>query len=302
VSGISTDAEDAESVGIGRGQGRVDASGIEGFFGPESVTWRVHGDPLLGVGGLRSLLLQALLPRAVAGVAQNSLFRQDPWGRLIRTAEHVVTLTFGTVEEASRAAARVRGIHRRLRATDTLTGEEFRIDDPDLLRWVHVAETESFVTTSRRSGLRLSDADVDRYYREQLRAAGLVGLDPATVPASAAEVADYYASMRPRLALTADAIDAARLVLWPPMPRRLLLTPARPAWLGLALLAFGLLPAWARRLYRTPGLPFADLPPTLGLRSLRPLVAALPTNLKYGPKVRDAHERVAAARAAGAAS
>jgi uncharacterized protein (DUF2236 family) len=89
-----------------------------GFFGPDSVSWRIHSDPSFSVGGLRALLLQALHPVAMDGVARFSGgFRDEPWPRLIRTATYVDTLTFGTRTEAARAVARVRGIHRRLGAT-----------------------------------------------------------------------------------------------------------------------------------------------------------------------------------------
>ena len=90
-----------------------------GFFGPDSVSWRVHSDPSFSVGGLRALLLQALHPVAMDGVARFSGgFKEEPWPRLIRTATYVDTLTFGTRTEAVRAVARVRGIHRRLGATE----------------------------------------------------------------------------------------------------------------------------------------------------------------------------------------
>lgn len=263
-----------------------------GLFGPGSVTWRVQTEPMVAAGGVRALFLQAVHPRAMAAVAQNSGFRTDPWGRLTRTAEYVATVAFGTTEEAQRAAARVRGVHRRMRGVDPDTGEEFRIDEPDLLRWVHVCETESFVTTVRRAGVPLDDADVDRYYAEQRESAALVGLDPATVPSSAAEVAEYYAAMRPHLRVGPDARAAAVFLFWPPMPYPLGLTPARPGWAGLAGLGFALLPGWARRMYGTLGLPLADMPATVALRSLRRVADALPESVKRGPKTRAAHQRV----------
>ena len=72
-----------------------------GFFGPDSVTWRIHADPAFSVGGIRALLLQALHPVAMDGVARFSGgFRDEPWPRLIRTATYVDTLTFGTRTEA----------------------------------------------------------------------------------------------------------------------------------------------------------------------------------------------------------
>jgi uncharacterized protein (DUF2236 family) len=267
-----------------------------GLFGPDSVSWRVHGNLLLAVGGLRALFLQALHPRAMAGVAQNSDFRTDPWGRLYRTGDYVATVTFGTSDEARRAGAKVRGIHRRLRGRDPFSGAEFRIDEPELLRWTHVCEVESFVSTARRGGVRLTDADVDRYYTEQLRAAELVGLDPGTVPASAAEITEYYAAMQPRLAITRDAAAAAAFLFWPTMPRGLGYTPARGGWMAVAAAAFGLLPGWARRRYGGLGLPVGDLGASLAARSLRLATTALPERYRHSPRVRDGLHR---ARLAG---
>src|SRR5215475_6546290 len=135
-----------------------------GLFGPDSVSWRVYAEPILLVGGLRALYLQALLPRAVAGVAQNSDYRHDPWGRLLRTSEYLGTVIYGTSEEARAVGHRVQALHRRMRGVDPETGEFFRIDDPELLRWVHVTEVESFLSTAVRAGLDLTHAEIDRYY------------------------------------------------------------------------------------------------------------------------------------------
>jgi len=271
-----------------------------GLFGPDSVSWRVHAEPILWVAGLRALYLQALHPRAIEGVVQNSNYKDDPWGRLMRTAEYVGTVIYGTTADAERAGARLRRLHGRLRARDPETGEEFRIDDPHLLRWVHVTEVDSFATTARRSGVGLTDADVDRYYAEQLRAAELVGLEPGTVPCSAAEIEDYYQRMRPELALTAPAVDVARFLAMPPMPKGLGWTPARPAWAVVAAAGFALLPRWARRIYRMPGLPTTDVAATVTARLGRAALAALP--LKPGPIYTDAMRRAEAVRSRSAAA
>ncbi|RIQ18420.1 oxygenase MpaB family protein [Jiangella rhizosphaerae] len=264
-----------------------------GLFGPDSVSWRVHREPVLWLAGLRALYLQALHPRAVAGVVQNSDFRRDCWPRLMRTAEYVGIVVYGTTEQAEKAGRRVRRIHDRLRAHDPATGEEFRVDDPHLLRWVHVTEVESFVSTARRARIGLTDADVDRYYAEQTRAAALVGLDPDTVPASAAEVGEFYRSIRPELRLTAEARDVARFLTVPPMPTKVVAV-GRPAWLGLATTAFALLPRWARRLYRLPGLPTTDVAASLAITGLRSVINALP--VRDGPIYREAMRRAEQAR------
>lgn len=273
------------------------AAGDPGLFGPDSVSWRVVGDTSMALGGLRALLLQTLHPLAMHGVMTASNFRADPWGRLTRTAEYVATVTFGTTAAAERAGARVRGIHRRLSQEPVVepeTGGTYRVDDAALLRWVHVAEVESFVTTALRSGLRLSDAEVDRWYDEQLTSARLVGLDPASVPGSRADVADYLATVRPELLATREARRAARFLVVPPMPAKVaLVSPARPAWAVLGVTAFGLLPRWARRLYHLPGLPTTDLQASLVARAVRTAALAVPRPLREGPHLRAARERLA---------
>ncbi|MFC3504216.1 oxygenase MpaB family protein [Micromonospora krabiensis] len=279
-----------------------------GLFGPGSVTWKVHDEPILIVAGLRSLYLQALHPRAMAGVAQNSDYRTDAWGRLVRTATYVGTTVYGTSAEAEAVGERLRRLHARLRATDPVTGERFRIDDPDLLRWVHVAEVESFLDTARRAGLPLSAAEVDGYYTEQRRAAALVGLDPATVPGTAAEVADYYRAVRPQLRMTREAAETALFLTAPPLPWKLSLParlgltlgPPRWAYFGVAGTALALLPAWARRMYGGLGLPSTDLSADLTVRALRLALTALPRRWREGPLQQAAKER--AARRAGAPS
>ncbi|HEV7709905.1 MAG TPA: oxygenase MpaB family protein [Asanoa sp.] len=273
-----------------------------GLFGPGTVSWRVHAEPILYVGGLRSLYLQALHPRAMAGVAQNSHYKDDPWGRLMRTAIYVATAVYGTTEEAVEAGRRLRALHARMRARDPFTGEEFRIDEPELLRWVHVTEVESFITTARRAGVPLTDAEVDTYFWEQRRVAALAGLDPSTVPASAAEVAAYYESMRPELKVTKDAAEALVFLTAPPMPGNLNpvarlgleLGGPRLAYLAVASTALGLLPTWARRLYGGLGLPIEGFTAGLSARAIRAALGALPSRYTEGPIYQGAMARAAA--------
>ena len=274
----------------------MDTSGYDGLFPPDSVTWRVHGAPLLWVGGLRALLLQAVHPAAMAGVLQHSDFRVDPWGRLFRTAGYVGTVSFGTRAEVERIGARVRGLHDRVSGTDESTGTTYRASDPELLRWVHCCEVESFLTVHQRAGGGLSAAEVDAYYAEQTRAAAVVGLDPATTPGSAAAMAAYFERMRPQLSVDGRTRRTAAYLLAPPMPRRVaLLTPARPAWATGTAVAAGTLPRWARRMYGLPGLPTADLAASVALRALAVAVTFAPERYREGPQLRAARERSAAA-------
>jgi uncharacterized protein (DUF2236 family) len=274
------------------------------------VTWKLHQEPILLLGGLRSLYLQALHPRAVAAVAQNSGYKSDAWGRLNRTSEYVGTVVYGSTAEVEAAGSRLRRLHARMSATDPQTGETFRIDEPDLLRWVHIAEVESFLTTARRAGLKLTDDEVDTYYTEQLRAAELVGLDPATVPSTAAEVAAYYEAIRPELALTRDSAETALFLTVPPVPDtwgsrslRLGLTigPTRLAYFGVAGTALALLPPWARKMYGGLGWSTTDVSADLSVRGMRLLlkgvIAAVPKRYKVAPMRQAALERAGLERA-----
>jgi uncharacterized protein (DUF2236 family) len=259
-----------------------------GLFGPSSVTWRLHLEPVLWVGGFRALYLQALHPRVMRGTAQNSaLF--DPhraWQRFKRTTEFVTTRTFGTSEEVARAGQRIRRMHARLRGHDPDTGAQFRIDEPELLLWVHCGEIDSYVDVGRRAGV-LTSTEADSYIAESRRAAEVIGIRAEDAPASTAELADYFARMRPRLYACPEAVRGLAASLNPPLPLPRLLKPLKLAVPPLVALSFASLPLWARRLYGTPGLPTTDVAATIALRALRQATAALP-NLAEPPQIKRA--------------
>lgn len=236
------------------------------------------------VGGIRALLQQALHPEAMAGVAAHSNFREDAWGRLQRTGDYVGTLTFGTQAEAEKLAARVRSIHARL-----------RLDDPKLLLWVHMAMVDSFIDVARRSGMPLSNGDVDDYLREMVIFAQLVGIDPSITPTSQLEMDSYFEEIAPELAASDDAKRAALFITLPPLPPLLRFgTPIAPLWGGIASLAGAALPRWARRLYGWPNLPGQEIPTNLALRTVRAALMTLPAWFRESPQLRAAKEREAA--------
>jgi uncharacterized protein (DUF2236 family) len=287
-SGAEVRDETARSEPEGR-----EPEGSEALFGPGSMTWRVHADPVFPIGGVRALIMQALHPLTMAAVAQQRGFDEDFWGRLDRTGRYVATLTYAPEPQARRLAAQVRGIHRKLLGSDPRTGESFRLDRPDLLLWVHCCEVDSFLSTARRAGAPIGARDADEYLREQVLTAGLIGIPKELVPSSVADLAQYFQDVRPQLRLTDDARRGVKVLAVPPMPRKVrLLTPARPAWVGLAGLAFALQPVWARRLYRLPGLAATDLAATGALRAVRAGLVALPDRWSGPPEVRAARLQI----------
>jgi uncharacterized protein (DUF2236 family) len=265
-----------------------------GIFGPGSVTWRVMGEPIQLVGGFRALLMQGLHPRAMRGVLQNSalLDPAEAWARFLRTSEFVRVRTYGTHAEVERAGRRIRKIHATLTAGDPDTGETFRLDDPDALRWVHVGEVDSYLSVARRAGVRLSDAEADTFVAEWRRAAEVVGLSPGDVPGSVAEMRDYIDAERPGLRFVPEAAHPLRLSLHTPLPRAL--TPLRPAVPALTVLAFATLPRWARRLYGLPATPVGDLWASATLRALHTGIGLVPAQVRYSPAARRARKLTAA--------
>ena len=217
----------------------------DGLFGPASVAWRVSADLASPVAGLRSLLMQALHPLAMAGVDQHSGWRRDPVGRLAATSAYLATVTFGERAVAEQAAARVRRIHEHVRGTDAVTGRRYAAGDPALLLWVHAALVQSSLAAGRAFGTPLSAEDSDRYVAEMMVAAELVGVPRSLVPASVAELERYVASVRPGLSCTPAARQSMAYLLDPPG----LDEEIAEFWQDVRDAAIAVLPEWARQMY-----------------------------------------------------
>ena len=226
------------------------------WFESDRPIRRVHADVAMFVGGLRALLLQSLHPLAMAGVAQHSDYRHDPWSRLQRTADFLGATTFGTAAQAKAACATVRKVHEHVVGTAS-DGRPYAANDPQLLGWVHVAELDSFLVSHDRYGdERLTADERDGYVADMAVIARELGvIDP---PVNVAELRATLARYRPELGGTREARDAARFLLAPPLPFA-----ARPPYVVLSAAAIGLLPLWARIPLRLPFLPVTE---TLAIR------------------------------------
>lgn len=222
------------------------------WFDEDSAIRTVHGDASMFVGGIRALLLQSLHPLAMAGVAQHSGFQGDPWGRLQRTSHFLAVTTFGTAEDADAMIRMVRSIHTGVTGV-AADGRPYAASDPHLLRWVHVAEIDSFLRAHQRYGAHpLGPAAADDYVAQAARVA--LALGATDVPTDVAALRDCLADYRPELASTPEARATARfLLLTPPLP-----LPARLPYGALAAAAVSLLPGWARRSLRLPRLPVTE--------------------------------------------
>jgi uncharacterized protein (DUF2236 family) len=188
--------------------------GDPGLFGPGSATWMVVGDTSVFVGGIRALLIQAAHPEVAAGVFDHSRYRNDPLGRLTRTASYVTATSYGAMPEVEAAVASVRDRHQAVRGRSH-RGRPYSAAEPGLDAWVHNALTDSFLTAYRVYGAsNCSQADGDRYVSEQTRVGRLLGADP--LPETAQELTDWIVNHE-QLGPSPGSHAASRFLRRPPL-------------------------------------------------------------------------------------
>ena len=192
---------------------------VNGFFGPQSQSWRVNREAALLLGGMRALLMQIAHPKVAQGVADHSNYRKDPLGRGIRTFQAVHAMVFGTREEAIRAAATVHAIHchvhGRLAHPPLGMDPEYQANDPDLLMWVYATLMDSAVVTYELLFTRLTNEERETLYQEGKVFIQLFGVPEALVPPTWQVFQDWMAETLsgPTIAVTPVARDIARSLL-----------------------------------------------------------------------------------------
>lgn len=290
-------------------------AGDVGLFGPSSPSWQLFSDAASIVGGVRSLLVQLTHPLAMAGVADHSRYLDEPLGRLQNTSAYFARITFGSTAEALAVSRRIQVIHQQVTGVAP-DGRPYAASDPELLTWVSVAATDSFLRSDRDFGTRpLEQAQRDAFVAEQSRAAALLDPrvdlialsarpDPAGslrrgevalpliadgwLPTSEAELHDRLQGFRPQLAVGEQGRTCLRFLLWPPVDPAL-----RLGYLPTLAGAVGSLDPATRQLL---GLPLRDpAAAVLRLQSEVALIALRTALARSSPSAERAAERARAA-------
>jgi len=217
-----------------------------GYFGPDSVSWRVHREVTVLFGGARAVLMQAAHPLVIAGARETGFYERNPWRRLQRTLALTYTITFGTRAEAEAAAERINDVHARINGIDDVTGLAYDALDPDLLLFVHACLVESALLFERLTVGGLDDRGRQRFHEEQTLAAEMVRIPRDRVPPTVAGLRAYLREVETSGILRAT--DSARRVaaLFHDPPRE---AEWRPVLAGVSRLAFWTLPPSVRALY-----------------------------------------------------
>jgi uncharacterized protein (DUF2236 family) len=191
-----------------------DHPGDPGLFGPDSVTWRVMCDCSTFVGGVRALLVQAAHPEVAAGVGDHSSYRDDPFGRLSRTAAYVTATAYGSLPEVDDAVCMVQRLHGPVSGTSH-RGLAYSAADPEMAAWVHNALVDSFLVAHRTFGPEaMTDADADAYVDEQTRLGERMGAAP--LPHTADDLTRWLVD-HPSLGPSPAGQDAVRFLAGPPL-------------------------------------------------------------------------------------
>jgi uncharacterized protein (DUF2236 family) len=225
-----------------------------GFFGPDSVTWKVWSYPTaLSIGFQRSVVIEELDPALVAAVDKTHQIYDRPRTRYDRTLRYFAMVAFGDSRSTSQAADVLVKVHSKAIGTDSVTGRRYDANDPKSQLWIHLTAWHSILIAYEKYGPgKLSPDEESRYWEECARAAELQTCDPADVPRTREGVRNYFEQMRPELIGSDIAQQAMRHllradVMLPPMP--LLLRPGTlvmTAFLRQGTLAT--MPRWMRKM------------------------------------------------------
>ncbi|MEI7442156.1 MAG: oxygenase MpaB family protein [Actinomycetes bacterium] len=246
----------SDPTGVPPWLGQISAGDDAGLFQPADAPWVVHGDLSTLIGGIRALLIQALHPGSMAGVAQHSRYETDPLGRLAGTTKWLTILTFGGMHAIEVESSRVNEMHKRVAGSFTASDgsqTQYRATDPKLLQWVHVAFTDSFLRTFQMYSPERQLDIADEYVEKWAQAVTYLGLPSG--PKSEKQLQDvmhgYFESgelqvteqtkrviafiKRPPLSRTALLVYGflfqAALVSIPSPYQEMLALKARPKWL-----------------------------------------------------------------------
>src|SRR5687768_12024139 len=161
---------------------------VLGFYGPDSMMWRINREAVLLGSGPTALLLQIAHPLIAEGVAHHSTFESDPFRRLHGTIRTTMDLVFGDGRPAERAVRRLNGIHAGVRGADRDgarpdAASTARALDPALLLWAQ----ETLIVNSLRADeawvRQLGDSEKERFWQEARSVGTRLGIPLSLSPA-----------------------------------------------------------------------------------------------------------------------
>ncbi len=218
-----------------------------GYFGPDSMMWKVNKEITVLFGGARALLMHAAHPLIAAGARQTSFYQRDPWKRLIRTLSLQNSVTFGTKEEANESALRINKLHEVIKGKDKVTGGIYDALDYEQLLWVHACLQISSIYFYEKTVKKLTEEEKDQYHKENMLGAEMVLVDKNLMPKTHNELKEWVINKsrgKDYIVLTDVAKDVKEIIGGGPVPIHI-----KPIWPFIAFTAFNTLPEEFKKLY-----------------------------------------------------
>jgi len=218
-----------------------------GYFGPNSMMWKVNKEITVLFGGARALLMHAAHPLIAAGARQTSFYQRDPWKRLIRTLSLQNSVTFGTKQEADESAHRINKLHEVIKGKDEVSGGTYDALDHEQLLWVHACLQISSLYFYEKTVKKLSTEEKNLYHLENMIAAEMVLVEKNLMPKTHEELKNWViekSNEKDYLVYTDVAKDVAEIIAGGPVP-----THIKPIWPFIAFTAFHTLPPEFKKIY-----------------------------------------------------
>tara|TARA_B100001996_G_scaffold368491_1_gene341087 strand:- start:383 stop:1225 length:843 start_codon:yes stop_codon:yes gene_type:complete len=264
--------------------------GDPGYFGPESMMWKVNKEITVLFGGARALLMHASHPLIAAGARQTSFYQRDPWKRLIRTLSLQNSVTFGTKQEADESAHRINKLHEVIKGKDEITEGTYDALDHEQLLWVHACLQVSSIYFYEKTVKKLTDEEKNQYHRENMIAAELVLIDINIMPKSHEDLKNWIIEKsreRDYLLLTDVAGDVYDIISGGPVPIHI-----KPIWPFIAFTAFNTLPEEFKEIYNIRETKLKKFFLIFNLSLLRLMRPFLPPFFRLIPPARWAKQRI----------
>tara|TARA_B100002051_G_scaffold37260_1_gene30916 strand:+ start:83 stop:925 length:843 start_codon:yes stop_codon:yes gene_type:complete len=218
-----------------------------GYFGPNSMMWKINKEITVLFGGARALLMHAAHPLIAAGARQTSFYQRDPWKRLIRTLSLQNSVTFGTKEEADESAHRINKLHEVIKGEDEVTGGIYDALNHEQLLWVHACLQLSSIYFYEKTVKTLTEDEKNRYHSENQLSAELVLVNTKEMPKTHDELKKWVRDKSREtnyLLLTDVAKDVKDIIAGGPVPAHI-----KPIWPFISFTAFHTLPIEFKKIY-----------------------------------------------------
>ena len=261
-----------------------------GYFGPESMMWKVNKEITVLFGGARALLMHAAHPLIAAGARQTSFYQRDPWKRLIRTLSLQNSLTFGTKKEADESANRINKLHEVIKGKDEISGGIYDALDHEQLLWVHACLQISSIYFYELTVKKLTLEEKNLYHLENMKAAEMCLVDTNIMPKTHNGLKEWVTEKSRQtdyLMRTDVAEDVKDIIGGGPVPGHI-----KPIWPFIAFTAFNTLPKEFKEIYGIKDSKFKNLILIFNLKLLKYTRPFLPPFFRLIAPARWAKQRI----------